>query len=216
MSLGWCLNEPLALLLGPKLMTCLQELGDIREGGQCTQRMEAAQVETEEETVVVVPPEEEEEHGVVEDTREVEAQAQRLVLMLAVMGPESFGHGHCAGVLDLNFKETQKHVSLFVTACPERTEESEAAARREHSWFSLVSGFLFTRDYTQSWSLILALHILAPAAPSAFSPYTQLWDCGRGCHETPISHEPSTHCSSAPPGHTLSSALPGFRALRRN
>lgn len=101
MSLGWCLNEPLALLLGPKLMTCLQELGDIREGGQCTQRMEAAQVETEEETVVVVPPEEEEVHGVVEDTREVEAQAQRLVLMLAVMGPESFGHGHCAGVLDL-------------------------------------------------------------------------------------------------------------------
>lgn len=101
MSLGWYLNEPLVLLLVPKLMTCLQELGDILEGGQCTQQMEADQVETEEETVVVVPPVEEEVHGVVEDTREVEAQAQRLVLMLVVMGPESFGHGHYAGVLDL-------------------------------------------------------------------------------------------------------------------
>lgn len=103
MSLGWYWNEPLVLLLVPTLMTCLQELGDILEGGQCTQRMEAAQVETEEETVVVVPQEEEEVHVVVEDTREVEAQAQRLVLMLVVMGPESFGHGHHAGVLDLNF-----------------------------------------------------------------------------------------------------------------
>lgn len=101
MSLGWCLNEALVLLLVPKLMTCLQELGDILEGGQCTQQMEADQVETEEETVVVVPPVAEEVHGVVEDTREVEAQAQRLVLMLVVLGPESFGCGHRAGVLDL-------------------------------------------------------------------------------------------------------------------
>lgn len=102
MSLGWYLNEPLVLLLVPKLMTCLQELGDILEGGQCTQLMEADQVETEEETVVVVPPVEEEVHGEVEDTREVEAQAQRLVLMLAVLGPESFVYVHYAGVLDLN------------------------------------------------------------------------------------------------------------------
>lgn len=102
MSLGWCLNDPLALLLVPRLMTCLQERGGIPEGGQCTQQTEADQVETEEETVVVVPREEAEVRGAVEDTREVEAQAQRLVLMLAVLGPESFGNVHCAGVLDLN------------------------------------------------------------------------------------------------------------------
>lgn len=103
MSLGWYLNEPLVLLLVPKLMTCLQELGDILEGEQGTQLMEADQVEIEEETVVAVPPVEEEVHGEVEDTREVEAQAQRLVLMLVVLGPESFGNVHYAGVLDLNF-----------------------------------------------------------------------------------------------------------------
>ena len=103
MLLGWHFNEPLVLLLVPKLVTCLQELGDILEGGQCTQQMEADRVETEEETVVVVPRVEEEVHGVVEDTREVEAQAQRVVSMLVVLGPESFGYVHCAGVLDLNF-----------------------------------------------------------------------------------------------------------------
>ena len=102
-SLGWYLNEPLVLLLVPKLMTCLQELGDILEGGQCTQQMEADQVETEEETVVVVPRVEEEVHGVEEDTREVEAQAQRLVSMLVGLRPQSFGYVHCVGVLDLNF-----------------------------------------------------------------------------------------------------------------
>lgn len=88
--------------MGPKLMACLQELGDILEGGQCTQQMEAGQVETEEETVVVVPPVEEEVHGVLEDTRELEAQAQRLVLILVVLAPESFGYTHCAGVLGLD------------------------------------------------------------------------------------------------------------------
>ena len=102
-SLGWYLNEPLVLLLVPKLMTCLQELGDILEGGQCTQQMEADQVETEEETVVVVPRVEEEAHGVAEDTREVEAQAQRLVSMLVGLRPQSFGYVHCVVVLDLNF-----------------------------------------------------------------------------------------------------------------
>ena len=103
MSLRRYLNEPLVLLLVPKLMTCLRQLGDILERGECTQQMEADQVETEEETVVVVPQGEEEVHGAVEGTREVEAQAQRLVLMPVVLGPESFGYVHCAGFLDLNF-----------------------------------------------------------------------------------------------------------------
>ena len=60
-------------------------------------------METEEEMVVVVPPGEEEVRGVVEDTREVEAQAHRGLLMLVVLGPESSGYVHCAGVLDLSF-----------------------------------------------------------------------------------------------------------------
>ena len=102
-SLRRYLNEPLVLLLVPKLMTCLRQLGDILERGECTQQMEADQVETEEETVMVVPRVEEEVHGAVEGTREVEAQAQRLVLMPVVLGPESFGYVHCAGILDLNF-----------------------------------------------------------------------------------------------------------------
>ena len=103
MSLGWHVNEPLELLLILKMVTCLQELGDILEKGECTQQTEAAQVETEEETVVVVPPGEEEVWGVVEDTREVEAQAQRAVLLLVVLGLESSGYVHCAGVRDLSF-----------------------------------------------------------------------------------------------------------------
>lgn len=145
MSLGWYLNEPLVLLLVPKLMTCLQELGDILEGGQCTQQMEADQVETEEETVVVVPPVEEEVHGVVEDTREVEAQAQRLVLMLVVMGPESFGHGHYAGVLDLHFERNPKtHVTLLHSALILKRKSNEAGA-----WWQTL--------------LVLNLSILLPA-----------------------------------------------------
>lgn len=103
MSLGWHLNEPLVLVLVPKVLICLLELGGIPEGGQCTQQVEVDQVETEEETVVEVPPVEEEVHGEEEDTREVEARAQRPVLMLAVLGPESFVYGHYAGVLGLNF-----------------------------------------------------------------------------------------------------------------
>ena len=101
--MGWYLNEPLVLLLVPNLMTGLQEMGDILEGGQCTQQTEADQVATEEETGLVVAPVEEEAHGVLEDTRKVEAQAQRLVLMLVVLGPESFGYVHCSGGLDLSF-----------------------------------------------------------------------------------------------------------------
>lgn len=116
MSLGWCLSAPLVLLLGPKLMICLQELGGILEGGQSTQQTEVGQVETEEETVVVVPRVEEEVRGVVEDTREVEAQAQRLVMMLVVLGPESFGNVHCAGVLDLKAPSLVCH--LPSEGCP--------------------------------------------------------------------------------------------------
>ena len=101
--LGRYLNELWVLLLVPKVTTCVQELGDILEGGQCTQQMEADQVQTEEGTVVLVSPEEEEVHGVVEETREVQAQAQRLVSTLVVLGPEAFGYIHCMGVLDLNF-----------------------------------------------------------------------------------------------------------------
>ncbi|KAK4806572.1 hypothetical protein QYF61_013838 [Mycteria americana] len=70
---------------------CSEELGDMLEGGQCTQQMEADQVQTEEGTVVLVPPEEEEVHGVVEETREVEAQAQRLPLMLQCWGLRPLG-----------------------------------------------------------------------------------------------------------------------------
>lgn len=103
MSLGWHLNEPMVLLLVPKVLICLQELGGILEGGQGTRQVEVDQVETEEETVVVVPPVEEEVRGEVADTGEVAAQAQRLVLMLAMLGPESFVYVHYAGVLDLNF-----------------------------------------------------------------------------------------------------------------
>jgi len=113
-SLGWRLNEPLVLLLVPKRRTCLQELGDIPEGGQCTQRREADQVETEEETAVVVRRVAEGVRGVVEGTREEAAQAQRLVLMLAVLGSESSGHVHHVGVLDLHFKRNPKP---GVTAC---------------------------------------------------------------------------------------------------
>lgn len=101
--MGWYLSEPLVLVLVPMVLICLLELGGIPEGGQCTQLMEADQVETEEETVVEVPPVEEEVHGEEEDTGEVEARAQRLVLRLAVLGPESFVYGHYAGVLGLNF-----------------------------------------------------------------------------------------------------------------
>ena len=100
--MGWYLKEPLVLLLVPKLMTDLQEMGDILEGGQRTQQTEADQVETEEETVLVVPPVEEEARGVLEDTRKVEAQAQRLLLMLVALGPESFAYVHWSGVLDLS------------------------------------------------------------------------------------------------------------------
>lgn len=103
MSLGWYLNEPLVLLLVPKVLICLQELGGIPVGGHCTQQVEADQVETEEETVVEVPPVEEEVHGEVEETGEEEAQSQRQVLMLVMLGPESFVYVHYAGVLDLNF-----------------------------------------------------------------------------------------------------------------
>lgn len=102
MTLGWHLDELLVLLLIPKVMARLQELGDILERGQCTQKMEADQVETEEDPVVALPPVEEEVLGVVEDTKEVEAQARRLVLMLVVLGPKSSGYVHYAGVLDWN------------------------------------------------------------------------------------------------------------------
>ena len=91
-SLGWYLKEPLVPLLVPKLATCWQELGDILEGGQCTQQLEADQGETEEATGAVVPAVGEEGRGVGEDAREVEAQAQRWLLMVGVLGPESFGY----------------------------------------------------------------------------------------------------------------------------
>lgn len=103
MSLGWDRNAPLVLLLVPRLMTCLQELGDILEGSQCSWQMAADQVETGEETVVVVPPVEEEVLGVVEGTRKAEALARRLLLMLVALGLGSSGYVHHAGVLDWNF-----------------------------------------------------------------------------------------------------------------
>lgn len=104
MSLGWHLSEPLALVLVPRVLKCLLALGSIPEGEQCNQQVEADQVETEEETVVEAPLVEEEVRGEEEEgTGEVAARAQRLVLRLAVLGPESFVCGHYAGVLGLNF-----------------------------------------------------------------------------------------------------------------
>lgn len=105
MSLGWHLSEPLVLVLVPRVLICLLALGSIPEGEQCNQQVEADQVETEEETVVEAPLVEEEVRGEEEedeDTGEVAARAQRLVLRLAVLGPESFVCGHYAGVLGLN------------------------------------------------------------------------------------------------------------------
>ena len=121
-SLGGYLNESLAVLLADDMFAGAG--GYSGAGRGYTQQMEADQVETEEVVVVVVPPAGKEAPGVGEDARGVEAQVQRLLLMMAVLGPESSGYVCYVDVLHLNFQRNPKpHVT--VTLCPDFKEECE-------------------------------------------------------------------------------------------
>lgn len=110
MSWGWYWNEPLVLLLVPKLMTRLQELGHILERGDSVRsRWRLSRRKLRKKTVVVVPPVEGGSAWGGGGYKGGGGTGTETGVDVGSVGLEPFfGNIRCAGILDLNFQRDPK------------------------------------------------------------------------------------------------------------